>query len=276
MLTQAILQQMWPNGNSTVPGLIQGIASTAPALFSKFGLNDDLTIAHAMAQFTVECGGGHEMVENMNYSAQGLMDTWPARFDAAKAAAFAHQPQKIGNEVYNGRMGNAVGSNDGFNFRGRGLAQTTGREAYGKLGSIVSLDLTGHPDLVNTPNRTLECALEDFVTLCKCLPFAQADDVIEVSQHLNGGFVGFADRTTWLVKWKQALGVSPAKSGTMLWVQQSLNTLGASPQLVADSEYGPGSKAALKDFQVANHLQTKNGLPTRETIAAIKAALPSV
>ncbi len=275
MLTEAILRQTWPNGDSTVPGLIQGIASAAPTLFARFGLNNDLTIAHAMAQFTVECGGGHEMVENMNYSAQGLMNTWPSRFDAAKAAAFAHQPQKIGNEVYNGRMGNAPGSNDGFNFRGRGLAQTTGRDAYVQLGGIMHVDLVSNPDLVTAAANALEFGLTDLVTLCNCLPSAQNDDVIEVSQRLNGGFVGFPERTQWLVKWKQALGVAPAKSGTMLWVQQSLNTLGASPQLVPDSVYGDGSKAALKAFQAAYHLP-QNGWPTRDTITAIKVALPPV
>jgi len=272
MLTETILSQMWPNGDSKVPGLIKGIATSAPALFSKFGLNNDLTIAHAMAQFTVECGGGFEMVENLNYSAQGLIDTWPSRFDAAKAAAFAHQPQKIANEVYNGRMGNAPNSNDGFTYLGRGLAQTTGKDAYHELGGLLDLDLVADPDQVNTPDHALQCGLVDYVTLCHCLPFAQNDDVIEVSQHLNGGFVGFPARTQSLVRWKKVFGL-PSATGTMAWVQQSLNTLGATPALTVDAVYGDGSKAALKKFQKDNSLP-QNGLPTRATIAAIKVALP--
>lgn len=275
MLTKAILQQMWPNGDSKVPGLIDSIASAAPTLFPQFGLTDDMSIAHAMAQFTVECGGGHEMTESLNYSADGLMKTWPDRFDAAKAAAFAHQEQKIANEVYNGRMGNAVGSNDGWNYRGRGLAQTTGKEAYQKLGDTMHLNLVANPNLVNATANAFRCGLVDLVNLCGCLPFAKQDDVIEVSQRLNGGFVGFPERTTWLVKWKKALGVSPERSGTMLWVQKSLNALGASPQLAADSEYGNGSKAALKAFQSAHGLKA-NGWPNRDTIAKIKTALPGV
>ena len=103
------------------------------------------------------------------------------------------------------------------------------------------LDLVVDPDLVIAVENAFECGLADFV-LCNCLPPAKDDDVIELSQRLNGGFVGFADRTTALVKWKQALGVSSTRGGTMLWVQQSHNALGAAPQLTPDSECGPGSK----------------------------------
>jgi putative chitinase len=272
MLTAAILQQMWPLGNSKVPGLIEGIAADAPTLFPKFGLTDDLTIAQAMAQFTVECGGGHEMVESLNYTAAALLAQWPTYFTPEQAQEMAHNEQAIGNQAYNGRMGNAIGSNDGFFFRGRGLSQTTGRDAYHDLGGLVDLNLVADPDQVNTPTNALECGLVDFVTLCGCLPFAQSDDVIEVSQRLNGGFIGFPERTQSLTRWKRALGLDPA-TGTMAWVQRSLNTLGANPALTVDAAYGDGTKAALVNFQSANGLRA-NGLPTRATIAAIKAALP--
>jgi putative chitinase len=109
-----------------VPGLIAGIAASAPAVFPKYGLTNDLLIAHAMAQLSHECGAGTEVVENLNYSADGLMRTWPPRFNAVKAAAFAHHPQQIANEVYNGRMGNAPGSDDGCNFAGAAAPKRRG------------------------------------------------------------------------------------------------------------------------------------------------------
>jgi putative chitinase len=275
MLTETILRQMWPNGDSAVPGLVAAIAANAPTVFTHYNFNDDLAIAQAMAQFTVECGGGHEMVESLNYTADALLKQWPGHFTPAQAQAMAHDEHAIANQAYNGRMENGIGTDDGWNFRGRGLSQTTGRSGYRTLGPLVQLNLLSNPDLVNNPQQALVCGVVDFVSLCGCLPFAQNDDVIEVSQRLNGGFIGFAERTQWLVKWKQALGVTPAKSGTMLWVQQSLNTLGASPQLVPDSEYGQGTKAALVAFQAVHGLK-QNGLPTRDTIAAIKAAMPAV
>ena len=50
--------------------------------------------------------------------------------------------------------------------------------------------------------------MADFV-LCGCLPFARADDVLNVTRRLNGGAVGLAQRRAWLAKWKAALGTAP-------------------------------------------------------------------
>jgi putative chitinase len=126
----------------------------------------------------------------------------------AMAAPYAGNPRALANKVYNGRMGNASGSDDGWNFRGRGAAQTTGREGYARLAKATGLDLVNHPDLVNDPKRFLECGVADFI-LCGCLPFAKADDVLNVTRRLNGGTVGLAQRQTWLAQWKAALGSGP-------------------------------------------------------------------
>src|SRR5215472_18261185 len=139
MLTLDIMHQMWPHGDAKISGLIEGIAATAAEVFPKYGLTSDLLVAHAMAQFSHECGAGNEVVENLNYSAQGLINTWPTRFDAAKAAQFAHNQERIANEIYNGRMGNRPGSEDGWNYRGRGGSQVTGRDGYTELGRKVGL-----------------------------------------------------------------------------------------------------------------------------------------
>jgi putative chitinase len=69
MLTSDIMNSMWPNGDDSVPGLVEGILAVAPDVCTKYGLNTDLVIAHAMAQFSVECGAGTEMEENINYTA---------------------------------------------------------------------------------------------------------------------------------------------------------------------------------------------------------------
>ena len=168
MLTSDIMREMWPRGDTKIPGLVDGIVAAVPSVFPKYGLTSDLLVAHAMAQFSHECGAGTEVVENLNYSAQGLMNTWPTRFDPAKAAAFAHNQKKIANEVYNGRMGNRVGTDDGWNYRGRGGSQVTGHDGYGKLGQKVGLNLTSEPDLVNNPLHFLECAVGDFI-ISNCL-----------------------------------------------------------------------------------------------------------
>lgn len=213
MLTIETLRQLWPHGDTRVPGLIEGIVASAPTVFPKYGLHSPLVVAHAMAQFSHECGAGTEMEENLNYSAVRLTQVWPRRFTAEVAVAYAHRPVQIANYCYNGRMGNRPESNDGWNYRGRGLPQTTGSDEYGALGLTTGLDLLHHPEFLSGPKYALECGVANFV-LCGCLPHAEQDDLAGVSAMLNVGhlvsdtklIVGFQKRQEWLAKWKFALG----------------------------------------------------------------------
>jgi putative chitinase len=203
------LLRLWPNGDVRIPALRAGIIAAAPAVFAKYGIATPLLVAHVMAQISHECGAGHDVVENMNYTAGRMMQVWPSRFATmAMAAPYAGNPRALANKVYNGRMGNVSGSDDGWTFRGRGAAQTTGREGYARLAKATGLDLVRLPDLVNDPKNFLECGVADFV-LCGCLTFAKADDVLNVTRRLNGGTVGLSQRRAWLGKWKAALGSAP-------------------------------------------------------------------
>ena len=202
------LLRLWPNGDVKIPALRAGIIAAAPAVFAKYGIATPLLAAHVMAQISHECGAGHDVVENMNYTAGRMMQVWPSRFATmAMAAPYAGNPRALANKVYNDRMGNGSGSDDGWTFRGRGAAQTTGREGYARLAKATGLDLVHFPDLVDDPKSFLECGVADFI-LCGCLPFAKADDVLNVTRRLNGGTVGLAQRQAWLGKWKAALGTA--------------------------------------------------------------------
>jgi putative chitinase len=203
------LDRLWPNGDQKVPGLRAGIIATAPAVFARYGITTPLLAAHVMAQISHECGAGRDVVENMNYSAGRMMQVWPSRFPTmASAAPYAGNPRALANKVYNGRMGNAVGSDDGWNFRGRGGSQTTGREGYERVKKATGLDVVAHPEDLIDPRYFLTCAVSDFIN-CGCLPFAKADDIVGVTRKLNGGTVGLAERKAWLVKWKAALRDMP-------------------------------------------------------------------
>jgi putative chitinase len=69
--------------------------------------------AHESAMFT-------RMEENLNYSEQRLLQVWPTRFTRASARQCANNPKALANFVYNGRLGNRAGTDDGWNFRGSG------------------------------------------------------------------------------------------------------------------------------------------------------------
>ena len=282
MLTLKIMQTMWPHGNNKVPGLIEAIATTAPTVFPKYGLTSDLLIAHAMAQFSHECGAGNDMVENINYTPERACEVWPSRFSnetdcLAKVGSVAGDPDfpiKLIDNVYGNRMGNRPGTHDGSRFIGRGLSQVTGREGYEKLGAKIGLNLVDNPDLVSAPANALECGVADFL-LCGCLSFAQADDVQGVTKHLNGGFVGLADRIAWLTRWKTAFGTQNPAPHSTTWLQVSLNKLGAHPILVPDGSFGPMTATALTEFQAAHGLEA-DGKVGPKTWAAIDKALAAL
>jgi putative chitinase len=279
MLTSDIMRHLWPSPDGRVGALIEGIVAAAPTVFARFGLESDLVIAHAMAQFSHECGAGRDMVENINYSPARACAVWPSRFSSeadclAKVGCQAGDPRfpsKLMDLVYGNRMGNRPGTNDGSRYIGRGLSQVTGRESYQKLGDMVGLNLVDNPDLVTDPGNALLCAVADFI-LCGCLPFAKADDIQGVTKHLNGGFIGLSERTAWLGRWKVALGVQDSAPHGTVWVQQSLNRLGADPVLVPDGMFGPLTASALEAFQRTHGLPS-DGRVTLETIAAIERAL---
>src|SRR5579859_5231961 len=196
MLTLEIMNRRWPQGNQHLP-----------ALFPKYGLTSELVVAHFMAQASEECGQGLELVESGNYTATRLLQVFPSHFTPAMAKRAAHNSRLTFDIAYGGRMGNAPPpSDDGYNFRGRGLTQVTGREGYKKLGDKLGLDLIANPDLVVDLAHILECSLADYV-LCGCLLHAENDDLLGETKALNGGTNGYAERRRQLGLWKQALGV---------------------------------------------------------------------
>lgn len=202
------LRWLWPHGDSKIPGLIAATIERAPALFDKYGIADMMTLANMMGEFTEECGAGTEVEENLNYRAPVLRSQWPKHFTMQQAMAMEHQPRLIANQAYNGRMGNRPGTDDGWNYRGRDPAQTTGRDAYGVLGDLMKLDLINHPELVNAPEHFIEAGVVDFAVICKCIPYAERDDEVGETRSLNGGLIGLRQRQVSISMWKRALGVS--------------------------------------------------------------------
>lgn len=176
----------------------------AETVFSDFQLNTPRRQAHFLAQAHHETGGFRLLEENLNYSDKGLLATFPRHFtDLEAAKPYARQPEKIANRVYSARMGNNS-PGDGWNYRGRGLFQLTGRENYRKFGALAQIPLEKQPELALSSRYLLVIALH-YWNSRSLSKLADEDDLRTVTYRVNGGFNGLEDRAAKLVIWKGAL-----------------------------------------------------------------------
>lgn len=158
------------------------------------GLNTLERVAMFLTQITYESNHLAFVEENLNYSAERLVQVWPSRFPTIEAAEpYAHNPAKLANRVYNGRMGNVEGSGDGWNFRGRGLIQLTGRDNYSKMNNYLGVGLLNNPDLASTPKIATAIAIK-FWSVISGNAFADINDIHGCTRALNGGLTGIDER----------------------------------------------------------------------------------
>lgn len=170
---------------------------------------NELRLCHFLAQILHESGGLAIQFENLNYSAKRIPQVWPSRFlpkGPLDPKDYEHNPEKLANEVYGKRMGNAS-FGDGYRYRGRGLIQLTGRESYKKATEIVRKhkvacpDFVADPDQVISPEWCIEVAAAEWYEK-DCNTPADHDNITKVTILINGGKIGLAERTEWLNKVK--------------------------------------------------------------------------
>ncbi|WP_342650934.1 glycoside hydrolase family 19 protein [Pseudomonas sp. REB1044] len=149
-ITEQQLRQVLPKSG---PAAATFLASLNRAM-TRYKIDSRLRVAAFLAQIGHESGQLRALSENLNYSAEALVRTWPTRFTAANVPAYARQPEKIANRVYGGRMGNGPeASGDGWRYRGRGLIQLTGRSNYRAAGQALGLPLEEQPELLEQPEH---------------------------------------------------------------------------------------------------------------------------
>jgi len=173
--------------------------------FAKYGINTTQRQACFIGQCAHESGNFKVLQENLNYSAEGLMKTWPSRFPTAEIAnQYARQPAKIAGKVYNGRLGN-TSEEEAAKYLGRGLIQLTGKENYANCGSGIGVDLLSNPDLLGTAEYA--CLSAGWFWNKKGLnDLADTGDYETMTKRINGGLIGLDDRKAKIAKAKEILG----------------------------------------------------------------------
>ena len=175
------------------------------AAFNKYDINTPKRQAAFIGQCAHESGNFKTLQENLNYSAEGLMKTWPSRFPTKEIAdQYARQPAKIAGKVYNGRLGN-TSEEEASKYLGRGLIQLTGKENYANCGTALGLDLVGNPTLLIEPKYAALSA-GWFWNKKGLNSLADASDIETMTKRINGGLIGLDDRKAKIAKALSVLG----------------------------------------------------------------------
>lgn len=164
---------------------------------TRFNLNSPLRIAHFLAQCHHESMGFSRKEENLNYSAERLLQVFPKYFNPDQAKLYARNPVIIASRVYANRMGNREeDSGDGYRYRGRGYIQLTGHDNYKAFDLAVSDDVVGNPDFVAMKYPLFSAGwfwnsrrLNDLADLG-----ADQQVVADITKKINGGYHGLEDR----------------------------------------------------------------------------------
>lgn len=232
------------------------------------GITDPRELSNFMGQVQHESQNFTRLQENLNYSVDGLLDNFSRyRISAADAQQYGRSPghpadqTAIANTIYGGEWGRTNLGNteagDGYQFRGRGYIQMTGRDNYTAYGRSSGLDLVNHPELAAQPGNAERLAVGYWQTAVQ--PNAQArTSVTEAGSIINTGEPGntpkgLTERQAASTAWENALKTDYLQD--VLNRHPQMQQTGASqtadpaPGLRMDSQLSPQSLQLIEDSQ---------------------------
>ena len=172
-------------------------------VMDRYEINTPLRLCHFLAQVLHESACLQRRVENLNYSEQGLLATFPKYFTPEQAKAYARKPEMIANRVYANRMGNGPeSSGDGWRYRGRGFIQITGKDNYQSASNDLGIDFVEAPEFMEQCPMIVSGWYWD---KRKLNLLADQDDIATITRRVNGGLNGFNDRKYYFEKCKEII-----------------------------------------------------------------------
>ncbi len=165
------------------------------AACAKHGLDTPARAAGLLGNAMVETGGFRALVESMDYTPERLLKVFgERRIGIAAAKRLGRAPGRpadqkgIANAVYGGEWGRRnLGNtepNDGWEFRGRGLIQLTGRFNYTRFGKTIGATPEDLAALLETPEGAADSAAHFYVA-AGCNELADAGQFEKLRRAVN-------------------------------------------------------------------------------------------
>lgn len=177
--------------NKVFPNAVSGMYDAIDKQIAVAGCITKPQQAMFLAQYGHETQGYTRLSENLNYSANGLVNVFRKYFPTLLLAKqYERKPQAIANKVYANRMGNgSEASGDGWKYRGRGLPHVTGKDNYGKF-----QEWLGKPIEPEELSTDLSLAVKAGVWYWVANGLASLGSVEKVTVRINGGTNGLEER----------------------------------------------------------------------------------
>jgi putative chitinase len=174
-------------------------------LIIQYEINTPNRIAGFLSQVDHESAHFTRIEENLNYSAQRLVEVYPKYFDRFNAPEYDRKPEAIANLVYSNRMGNgSPWTGDGYKYRGRGLIQLTGLSNYNAFALACGKSTDETVIYLSTKEGAAHSACW-FWSNNNINHFADIGDVYGMTKKINGGSNGLKERTALYEKYKAEL-----------------------------------------------------------------------
>ena len=166
-----------------------------------YGITIKPRICHFLSQVAHESCQLNVVQENLNYSVQGLLSTFPTHFNLETAKQYARRPIEIANHIYANRNGNGnEKSGDGWKYRGRGAIQLTFKDNYRLSGQDWGVDLVSHPELLALPENIIRSACWFWWKNGLNHLVDDGATVEEITRKVNGGRNGLSERKAYYEK----------------------------------------------------------------------------
>lgn len=172
------------------------------SILDNANINTPLRLAHFFAQIEHE-SGLKPREENLNYSADRLLEIFPKYFNESNVYDYARKPILIASRVYKNRMGNgSESSGDGWKYRGRGFIQLTGKDNYIEFSKETEINCVNDPDLLLKEENAMLSAVW-FWKKRNLNILADNDDIKNITRRINGGYNGLEHRKELLSLYKE-------------------------------------------------------------------------